>query len=106
MIARTHIQHLKRNNRSNRTGKVQAVSNVNFHVNKSDCFGLLGVNGAGKTSTFRMLTGETLISSGNAYIKGIGTKGNWRKVSRYRLFLVGDGGSSPEQLRPGPLRPL
>ena len=33
------------------------------------CFGLLGVNGAGKTSTFRMLTGETAVTSGDALVK-------------------------------------
>uniref|UniRef100_A0A8C4IP07 ATP-binding cassette, sub-family A (ABC1), member 7 n=1 Tax=Dicentrarchus labrax TaxID=13489 RepID=A0A8C4IP07_DICLA len=32
------------------------------------CFGLLGVNGAGKTSTFRMLTGDTAITYGDAFL--------------------------------------
>uniref|UniRef100_A0A3Q1IPV7 ABC transporter domain-containing protein n=1 Tax=Anabas testudineus TaxID=64144 RepID=A0A3Q1IPV7_ANATE len=32
------------------------------------CFGLLGVNGAGKTSTFRMLTGDTPITYGEAFL--------------------------------------
>lgn len=32
------------------------------------CFGLLGVNGAGKTSTFKMLTGDTSMTAGNAYL--------------------------------------
>lgn len=32
------------------------------------CFGLLGVNGAGKTSTFRMLTGDTAITYGEAFL--------------------------------------
>ena len=32
------------------------------------CFGLLGVNGAGKTSTFRMLTGDTPITNGEAFL--------------------------------------
>ncbi|XP_027982024.1 ATP-binding cassette sub-family A member 7 isoform X2 [Eumetopias jubatus] len=34
------------------------------------CFGLLGVNGAGKTSTFRMLTGDVLPSGGEAVLAG------------------------------------
>ncbi|XP_057564820.1 phospholipid-transporting ATPase ABCA7 isoform X4 [Hippopotamus amphibius kiboko] len=34
------------------------------------CFGLLGVNGAGKTSTFRMVTGDTLPSGGEAVLSG------------------------------------
>jgi ABC-type multidrug transport system ATPase subunit len=31
-------------------------------------FGLLGVNGAGKTSTFKMLTSDVIPTSGKAYI--------------------------------------
>uniref|UniRef100_A0A8C3FS21 ABC transporter domain-containing protein n=1 Tax=Chrysemys picta bellii TaxID=8478 RepID=A0A8C3FS21_CHRPI len=34
------------------------------------CFGLLGVNGAGKTSTFKMLTGDTEVTLGDACLKG------------------------------------
>ena len=34
------------------------------------CFGLLGVNGAGKTSTFKMLTGDNTVTSGEAYLNG------------------------------------
>eukprot|EP00959_Pyramimonas_sp_CCMP1952_P254368 5313342-Pyramimonas_sp.AAC.1 len=33
-------------------------------------FGLLGVNGAGKSTTFGMLTGEHTASSGDAFIAG------------------------------------
>jgi len=31
-----------------------------------ECFGFLGVNGAGKTTSFRMLTGDEYMSTGNA----------------------------------------
>ena len=34
------------------------------------CFGLLGVNGAGKTSTFKMLTGDMAVTSGEAFVDG------------------------------------
>uniref|UniRef100_A0A8C8RML7 ABC transporter domain-containing protein n=1 Tax=Pelusios castaneus TaxID=367368 RepID=A0A8C8RML7_9SAUR len=33
----------------------------------TQCFGLLGVNGAGKTSTFKMLTGDTEVTLGDAF---------------------------------------
>lgn len=36
----------------------------------SQCFGLLGVNGAGKTSTFKMLTGDISVTSGEAFVDG------------------------------------
>ncbi|XP_073326744.1 phospholipid-transporting ATPase ABCA1-like [Pagrus major] len=35
-----------------------------------ECFGLLGVNGAGKTSTFKMLTGDSVVTGGEAYLAG------------------------------------
>lgn len=43
---------------------------INIYVNLFQCFGLLGVNGAGKTSTFKMLTGDISVSSGEAYVDG------------------------------------
>lgn len=39
------------------------------------CFGLLGVNGAGKTSTFKMLTGEETISLGDAIVNNLRYQG-------------------------------
>jgi ATP-binding cassette, subfamily A (ABC1), member 3 len=45
-------------------------------MHSAECFGLLGVNGAGKTSTFKMLTGDETISSGEAWVKGINIKTN------------------------------
>jgi len=47
-----------------------AVRPLSFGVGRGQCFGLLGINGAGKTSTFRMLTGEFVPSAGDATIQG------------------------------------
>ena len=41
---------------------------MTFGVNDGECFGLLGANGAGKTSIFKVLTGHQLMSSGDAYM--------------------------------------
>ncbi|CAL8139104.1 unnamed protein product [Orchesella dallaii] len=54
-------------NLSKRFGSFAAVSRLNFGMHHGECFGLLGVNGAGKTTAFRMLTGDETSSSGNAY---------------------------------------
>ncbi|XP_043210384.1 ATP-binding cassette sub-family A member 2-like [Amphibalanus amphitrite] len=50
-------------------GAGTAVDRLCVGVARGECFGLLGVNGAGKTSTFRMLTGETAVTSGDALVK-------------------------------------
>lgn len=44
-----------------------AVKNVSFHVKDGECFGLLGANGAGKSTIFAILCGEILQTSG--YVK-------------------------------------
>ncbi|XP_075831677.1 phospholipid-transporting ATPase ABCA7 isoform X3 [Microtus pennsylvanicus] len=50
--------------------KNPAVDRLCLGIPPGECFGLLGVNGAGKTSTFRMVTGDTLPSSGEAVLAG------------------------------------
>ena len=44
----------------------KAVDNISFGVRRGECFGLLGVNGAGKTTIFKMLCGQLRINSGQA----------------------------------------
>jgi len=41
---------------------------LSFSVHKEECFGLLGINGSGKTTSFRLITGDLDISFGNAYL--------------------------------------
>ncbi|KAI6240849.1 ATP-binding cassette sub-family A member 3 [Aphelenchoides fujianensis] len=58
------------------------VKEISFHTTTRSCFGLLGVNGAGKTSTFKMLTGENPITSGDAFINGFSVKNDWRQFEK------------------------
>ena len=48
--------------------KLSAVRGLTFGVRENECFGLLGVNGAGKSTTFRMLTGDEIMTSGSCSI--------------------------------------
>ncbi|CAH0590017.1 unnamed protein product [Chrysodeixis includens] len=50
--------------------RCNAVKGVSFSVKKGECFGLLGVNGAGKSTTFKMLTAEESATRGNIYGNG------------------------------------
>ena len=43
---------------------MSAVKNVSFGLEYGECFALLGVSGAGKTTCFKCLTGEMYPSQG------------------------------------------
>jgi ABC-2 type transport system ATP-binding protein len=55
---------------SRQFGKFIAVNNISFNVKRGEIFGLLGANGAGKSTTFRMLCGLLPVSSGQLAIAG------------------------------------
>ncbi|KAB0401440.1 hypothetical protein E2I00_009224 [Balaenoptera physalus] len=57
-----------------------AVNKVSFTVQAEECFGLLGLSGAGKTSIFKMLTGEEPITSGDAFVNGLSIRSDLGKV--------------------------
>ena len=48
-----------------------AVENLSFGLQKGECFALLGVNGAGKSTTFKILTAEEEATSGSIKIQGM-----------------------------------
>jgi ABC-2 type transport system ATP-binding protein len=54
-----------------RFGDFWAVDGVSFQVNRGEIFGLLGANGAGKSTTFRMLCGLLPASSGSLRVAGL-----------------------------------
>jgi ABC-2 type transport system ATP-binding protein len=53
-----------------RFGDFVAVNNISFHVARGEIFGLLGANGAGKSTTFRMLCGLLPPSEGQLRVAG------------------------------------
>lgn len=68
-------------------GQFLAVDNVSVGIPQGECFGLLGVNGAGKTTIFKMLTGDESLSSGNAYLGGFSVVDSMKTVSSFFLSI-------------------
>ncbi|KAM9393672.1 ATP-binding cassette sub-family A member 2 [Pholidichthys leucotaenia] len=64
------IDNLTKVYKSRKMGRILAVDRLCLGVRPGECFGLLGVNGAGKTSTFKMLTGDECTTGGEAFING------------------------------------
>lgn len=65
-------------------GKVRALQSVTFHVKEGELFGLIGPDGAGKTSLFRILTTLLLADSGMATVCGLDVVRNYREI-RWRV---------------------
>jgi ABC-2 type transport system ATP-binding protein len=59
------VQHLTK-----RYGRVTAVHDVSFRVERGEILGFLGPNGAGKTTTMRILTGYMPATEGKAIVAG------------------------------------
>jgi ABC-2 type transport system ATP-binding protein len=59
------VQHLTK-----RYGRVTAVDDVSFRVERGEILGFLGPNGAGKTTTMRILTGYMPATEGRAMVGG------------------------------------
>ncbi|HEX9272975.1 MAG TPA: ATP-binding cassette domain-containing protein, partial [Candidatus Binatia bacterium] len=53
-----------------RYGSLEAVRGISFDVSEGEIFGLIGPDGAGKTSTFQILAGVMEASGGSAEIFG------------------------------------
>jgi ABC-2 type transport system ATP-binding protein len=61
-------------------GKLTAVNHLNLTVAKGEVFGLVGPDGAGKTTTLRMLCGLMNITSGSARVAGFDVGGEPQQV--------------------------
>ena len=70
-------------------GSVLAVKEVSFSVSKGEIFGLIGPDGAGKTSIFRMLTTLLIPDSGTAQVLGYDVVKDYRKIRNEVGYMPG-----------------
>jgi ABC-2 type transport system ATP-binding protein len=66
-----------------------AVDNISFAVNKGEVFGLIGPDGAGKTSIFRMLTTLLLPDGGTATVNGFDIVKDYKKIRNTVGYMPG-----------------
>src|SRR5688500_19144045 len=69
--------------------KLQAVDNVSFSVKKGELFGLIGPDGAGKTSIFRMLTTLLLPDGGSGTVDGFDIVQDYKKIRSTVGYMPG-----------------
>lgn len=66
-----------------------AVDNVSFSVNKGELFGLIGPDGAGKTSIFRVLTTLLLPDGGSATVDGFDVVKDFKQIRNTVGYMPG-----------------
>jgi len=77
--------------------QVDAVKNVSLELHKGEIFGLLGLNGSGKTTTFKAITGIHPFEEGEIIINGYNLKDNPIEA-KMELAYIPDNHATFEEL--------
>jgi ABC-2 type transport system ATP-binding protein len=80
-----------------RSGTVEAVRGVDLRVEAGEVFGFLGQNGAGKSTTVKMLTTLLSITSGSASVAGVDVASEPDEVRRRIGVALQEAGLDPRQ---------
>jgi ABC-type multidrug transport system ATPase subunit len=70
-------------------GTVEALRKVSFEVEKGEIFGIIGPDGAGKTTLFRILTTLILADKGKASVAGLDVVDKYREIRRRIGYMPG-----------------
>jgi ABC-2 type transport system ATP-binding protein len=73
---------IRANDLTRRFGTFTAVDHISFEIREGEVFGFLGANGAGKTTSIRMLTGLLEPTEGEAYVAGLDVRSNPEQVKQ------------------------
>src|SRR5690348_5564260 len=68
---------------------VVALQNISFNVGKGELFGIIGPDGAGKTSLFRILTTLLLADSGEATVDGFDVVKHYKEIRKRVGYMPG-----------------
>jgi len=69
--------------------KLQAVANVSFEVKEGELFGLIGPDGAGKTTIFRILTTLLIANEGSASVAGFDVVKDYKAIRNTVGYMPG-----------------
>jgi ABC-type multidrug transport system ATPase subunit len=77
------------NNISKSYNKVKAVDDISFEVKPGELFGLIGPDGAGKTTLFRILTTLLIQDKGNATVAGYDVLKQYKDIRNHVGYMPG-----------------
>lgn len=76
------IEHLYK-----KYGRFEALKGLNMEVKKGEIYGFVGPNGAGKTTTIRIIAGLLAFQSGEIWVDGLKTNGNYTRLKSMMGFV-------------------
>ena len=83
------MKAIKVNNIGLDYGKVSALKDISFEVERGELFGLIGPDGAGKTTLFRILTTLLLADSGTASVDGFDVVRDYKHIRTRVGYMPG-----------------
>jgi ABC-type multidrug transport system ATPase subunit len=81
--------NIKTENISKSYGPTKALDNVSFDVDHGELFGVIGPDGAGKTTLFRILTTLLIPDKGDAWINGFHTVKDYKAIRNILGYMPG-----------------
>ena len=73
---------IKVDNLSKYYGNMKAVQSISFELNDGEVVGFLGANGAGKSTTLKVMTGYLSATSGNVYVNDLNIQEHTHKIQK------------------------
>ncbi len=77
------------NNISKSYANIQALKNLSFDVEQGEIYGIIGPDGAGKTTLFRILTTLMLADSGTATVEGLDVIKDYKQIRSQIGYMPG-----------------
>ena len=78
---------IKVDNLSKYYGDIKAVQSISFELNDGEVVGFLGANGAGKSTTLKVMTGYLSATSGNVYVNDLNIQEHTHKIQKQIGYL-------------------
>ena len=78
---------IKVENLSKSYGDINAVKSINFELNDGEIVGFLGANGAGKSTTLKVMTGYLTPTSGSVYVNDLEIQTNTLEIQKHIGYL-------------------
>lgn len=82
------VQHISKTY-GDKKQKTSALNDISFDVAKGELFGIIGPDGAGKTSLFRILTTLLLADSGTATVEGFDVVKDYKAIRKQVGYMPG-----------------